>query len=40
MTIPRFTDVPLSADIPADAAEQYDLLSAAGGHTAGWQTPR
>ncbi len=39
MTIPRFTDVPLSATIPADAAEQFDLLNAAVGHTAGWQTP-
>ncbi len=39
MTIPRFTDVPLSASIPADAAEQFDLLNAAVGHSAGWQTP-
>ncbi|HOA28047.1 MAG TPA: methylmalonyl-CoA mutase family protein, partial [Arachnia sp.] len=39
MTIPRFTDVPLSASIPADAAEQFEALNAAVGHSAGWQTP-
>ncbi len=39
MTIPRFTDVPLGASIPADAAEQFDALNAAVGHSAGWQTP-
>jgi methylmalonyl-CoA mutase len=31
--------VPLGASIPADAAEQFDALNAAVGHSAGWQTP-
>ncbi|MFT3888045.1 MAG: methylmalonyl-CoA mutase [Arachnia sp.] len=39
MTIPRFTDVPLSASIPADAAAEFARINASLAHTEHWLTP-
>ncbi|GAB3815052.1 methylmalonyl-CoA mutase [Tessaracoccus terricola] len=39
-TIPRFGSVPLGdLGAPADAAAQFDAITHAVGHSAGWQTP-
>ncbi|MDR1853226.1 MAG: methylmalonyl-CoA mutase [Propionibacteriaceae bacterium] len=40
MSIPTFSDVPLSADIPGDASNEYAALTGAmRDYSAGWETP-
>ena len=39
MTIPRFTDVPLAAQIPADAAAAFAQINDALDHSEHWRTP-
>ncbi|HMT87478.1 MAG TPA: methylmalonyl-CoA mutase family protein, partial [Arachnia sp.] len=39
MTIPRFTDVPLAATIPADAAAAFEKINLSLEHSEHWRTP-